>query len=72
MGLTVRFSEIERYDINLDRQVVMFMAITPKGSFYAEVPFDEYKDLREKRSHFKEAAIECMQEGAEPGEIDLA
>lgn len=68
--MIVRFSESERYDINLDEQVVMFIATTGKGSYFAEIPVS--KDLPEKRKFFQETAIECIQDGIEPGEITFA
>ncbi len=66
----MRFSESERYDINLDCEVVRFMATTGLGSYFAEIPLD--KTLAAKRRQFRTKAVELMQEGLEPGEISFA
>ena len=69
--LTVRFTETQWYDINDDEEVVRFMAITGKGTFYAQTPLIGSKNLREKRAQFKDDVIEFMQSGYDGGEIDL-
>ena len=67
MALTVSFREFESYDINLDCDVVMYMAITSRGSFFATAPVG--KDQVRRRKEFKEKVIELMQEGCDPGEL---
>ena len=65
--LTVRFSEVESYDINTDSEVVLYMATTSTGSFFAYGPVD--KDQVKRRKQFKEKVIELMQANELPGEI---
>ena len=69
--MIVRFTEFERYDINRDCDVVRFMATTPKGSFYAEVPILGPKSYRTLKERFKEQAIEYIQSGYDPGEVEI-
>ena len=69
--VTVRFSEVERYDINIDREVIMFMATTDRGSYFIEVPIEGAKSVRENRHDFKEIVMECIEEGIEPCEVEL-
>lgn len=70
-SIAVRFTEHERYDINIDAEVVCFMAITGKGTYFSEVPLYGAKSLRDNRSAFKEHAIECIRIGLDPCEVDL-
>jgi hypothetical protein len=67
--LTVRFSEIESYDINQDADVILYMATTSNGSFFAYGPSD--REQVKRRKQFKEKVIELMQEGLNPGEIEF-
>ena len=67
--LTVRFSETQGYDINLDVEVVQFVATTGTGSYFSTVPYD--RTLAVKRRQFQERVKELMQEGQEPGEISF-
>ena len=69
--LTVRFSETQGYDINLDCEVIRFYATTGTGSFFADRIIDSAKTVRESRNRFKEKVVEYMQEGYNAGEIDL-
>ena len=69
--LTVRFSETQGYDINLDCEVVRFIATTGTGSFFADCVIESAKSIREDRSLFKDRVVECMQKGYDGGEIDL-
>jgi hypothetical protein len=69
--ITVRFLENQHYDINQDCEVVVLMAMTSKGSYFAEVPLEEGRALREARQKFKEVAIECIQNDIDPCEVDL-
>jgi len=71
MALIARFMETERYDINLDCDVVTFMAVTANGSYHAEVPVEGPVTLRRKRQLFKDRAADYMLAGASPCEIDL-
>lgn len=67
----VRFTERQSYDINWDCQVVRFMATTPAGSYYADVLDEGARSVRELRQRFKDRAVNCIQEGLDPCEIDL-
>ena len=69
--LTVRFSETQGYDINLDAEVIRFMATTGRGTFFADRVIESAKGVRESREKFKEQVIGFMQEGFNAGEIDL-
>ena len=69
--LTVRFTEIQGYDINLDTDVIRFMATTGTGTFFADRKVESAKTVREARSKFKELVLEYMQEGYNAGEVDL-
>ena len=69
MGLVVRFSESESYDINSDSEVVLYMATTGKGSYFAYGPLD--KDQVNRRKLFKEKVVELMGEGIDPVEIEF-
>ena len=68
--LTVRFSESESYDINQDAEVVMYMATTGIGTFFATGPVD--KDQVKRRKLFKEKVLELMESNELPGEIEFA
>ena len=70
-SLTVRFSEIQGYDINQDCETVRFVATTGRGSFYADTVLVSSRVLREDRQRFKDEVLQCMQEGYNSGEIDL-
>ena len=70
-SITVRFSEHERYDINTDQEVVCFMDTTPLGSYHAQVPVEGAGTVREKRRMFKDRAVDCIQQGILPCEIEL-
>lgn len=67
----VRFSEAQRYDINQDCDVTRFVATTPKGSYHVEIPTVSSKNLREKRSRFKERVMELIQSDLDPCEVIL-
>jgi len=67
--LTVRFSESESYDINTDSDVVLYMATTGSGSFFAYGPVD--KDQVKRRRQFQEKVAELMGQHLEPGEIEF-
>lgn len=68
--LTVRFSENEFYDINLDRDCVTLIATTSDGSFFAPfLPID--KKLPKLRKEFKARVIDLMNEGYVQGEVEL-
>ncbi len=69
--LTVRFAETEFYDINVDRDVVRFMATTGKGSYWAEVQSEGPRTLRSDRDKFKERAVEMIRAGADPCRIEM-
>jgi len=69
LTLTVSFHEVESYDINEDREVVMYMATTSIGSYFATAPID--KDQVKRKKQFKEKVLELMGQGLEPGEISF-
>ena len=69
MPVTVRFSEHSRYDIARDAEVVMMMATTDRGSYWAEVPHEEGRGMRARRAAFKEGVVECIERGEPPCEL---
>ncbi len=69
--ITARFSEIERYDINWDCEVVQMTATTNKGSYYSEIVLASSAQRREARETFKKRVVEAIQRGVDPCEIDL-
>ena len=69
--LTVRFSETQGYDINLDCEVIRFLATTGMGSFFADRVIESSKSIREDRQRFKELVCDFMQQGYDGGEVDL-
>lgn len=69
MTLTVSFHEVESYDINEDREVVMYMATTSIGSYFATAPID--KDQVKRKKQFKQKVLELMGQGLDPGEIEF-
>jgi hypothetical protein len=69
--ITVRFSESERYDINIDAEVVRMMATTSRGSYHAEVVLDTTGTMREARRQFKDRVVDRIQQGIAPCEIEL-
>lgn len=70
--IIARFSEHERYDINVDAAKVIFMATTAKGSYFTEILDEGAGKLREARAKFKQVAAEYISAGIEPGEICLS
>ena len=70
-SITVRFLETQSYDISKDCEVVRLMATTSLGTYYADVELESPKTLREMRKSFKEAAIEMIQSGQQPCEMEL-
>lgn len=70
--ITVRFQETMHYDINLDCDVVRFIATTSMGSYWTEIPIEGPMALRRDRVRFKEMAVQCIQGGMIPSRIDLA
>jgi len=69
LTLTVSFHEVESYDINEDREVVMYMATTSIGSYFATAPID--KDQVKRKKQFKQKVLELMGQGLDPGEIEF-
>ena len=67
----VRFWETERYDINLDTEVVRLVATTPKGSWHSEFPNDGAGKVRERREAFKTYVVGALQAGLEPCEVEI-
>lgn len=68
---TVRFYETERYDIELDRNAIQFIATTPTGSYCAEVEMVPGAKTRERREAFKEYVLQCISLKVNPHEFDL-
>ena len=68
--VTVRFSESERYDINIDDDVIMYLATTDKGSYFMEIPIEGAKSIRDNRNSFKKTVLELIEEGIEPCQIE--
>ena len=68
--LTVRFCEHQRYDITLDEERVLLMAITPTGTFSADVPADP-KRLRSSRKAFEDYVFQSMALHHAPHEVHL-
>ena len=69
MPVVVRFQETERYDINIDADVITLMGITATGSFWSEIPSDHR--VAKRRQLFKEKVVELMREKEEPGQIEF-
>lgn len=70
-AITVRFQESEFYDINVDRDVVRFMATTGRGSYWTEIQVEGPRSLRLERDKFKERAVEMIRAGADPCRIEM-
>lgn len=69
--IPVRFQECQRYDIQLDAEVMLLMAMTPLGTYSTEVRMDSPKKLRESRLQFREKAIDLIVSGASPCKVEL-
>ncbi len=69
--MIVRFSECERYDITKDCEVVLFMALTSRGTFHVELPRVSARVFRENRERFRERAITLIEAGKDPQEVTL-
>ena len=69
--VAVRFIETERYDISIDSEVIRLIAITGLGSYSAEIPVDNPKEVRRKRQEFKDYVLECMEKGLGPHEVEI-
>lgn len=67
----VRFQEAMRYDIRRDADVILFMATTGAGTYFAEVPAQGPKTLRKNRQAFRETVIDLMQAAKPPCEVPL-
>lgn len=67
----VRFWEHERYDINLDADVIMLVATTPKGSWSTEFPVESASKTRERSEAFKTYVVGALQAGLEPCEVEI-
>lgn len=67
--MIVSFTEATRYDIQKDCEVVLFMAHTNGGTFHTETPLGTTRQLREKRSSFKDKVIELIESGETRGEV---
>jgi len=72
LKILVRYSETERYDPQLDCEVVRLMATTDKGSYHTEVPLKTTSSLRGARTEFKDKVVEYIQAGKNPCEVRLA
>ena len=70
-NVIVRFVETQGYDINLDADVVRFMAMTSSGSYWSDVVLEGPRSLRADRNAFKETVVELIQAGQPPCEIAL-
>lgn len=69
--IRVRFAESQSYDINIDSDVVRFMAITDRGTFWTDVPIEGPIGLRRDREKFKSIAVDYIRAGALPCQIEL-
>lgn len=67
--ITVRFSEHQSYDIVRDCFMVRMMATTAQGTYYADTPLEGAKSLRERRSEFKDAVVDMIQQDKPPCEL---
>lgn len=70
-NVIVRFAEMQNYDINIDAEVVRFMAMTSSGSFWSDVLAEGAGSLRRARNEFRETVVELIQAGQPPCEIQL-
>ena len=71
MTIVVRFSQRETYDINRDADVVLFMATTDKGSYYADFVNDGARSIRMNREKFKALAVQAIERGENPRKLEL-
>jgi hypothetical protein len=69
--MIVRFSEFEYYNINQDEDWVRFMATTPEGSYFSEVPRETFSKYREQKQEFKDKVVEAIGSHMPPMEIEL-
>lgn len=69
--MVVRFSEYEYYNIFEDEDWVRFMATTSKGTYFMERPRTSAMIYRENKEAFKTKALEAIQSGIDPKELDL-
>lgn len=68
MKITLRFQELERYDITLDREVICFQAITNIGTWSMETTVEGSQDHRKKRETFKEQVLQAIHDKEIPQE----
>jgi len=69
--IAVRFLETQWYDINVDEEVVRFMATTTSGSFWAEVSVEGPRSLRKDREEFKVTVVDLIRAGQPPCYVEL-
>lgn len=69
--ITVRFTEYSRYDPQSDSERIRLMAITNRGTYHADVPFEAPKPLRLRRIAFRDRVMELIDEGQPPCEVSL-
>jgi hypothetical protein len=70
-ALTLRFQEWNRYDPDVDAEVVMLQGITGKGTFTAQFVKRTSADLRQKRHDFREYVQDAMQNDVAPHEVSF-
>jgi len=70
--LIVRFTEHQSYDINIDAEVVRFMATMSSGSFWSDVVLEGPRSLRRDREEFKTTVIDLLQAGQHPCYVELS
>jgi len=66
----VRFTETERYNINIDDMVTRFTAIASNGSWSCETKLRGASDLRKKRNAFKQYVLQSLALHEDPIEFD--
>src|SRR5262249_44656405 len=69
--ITVRFKELEFYDINLDMEVTQFFATTNQGTYFVTIPNDEPSRYRKRKEAFKDKVVQYIEAGMPPQEITL-
>ncbi|TFH41049.1 MAG: hypothetical protein E4H01_15535 [Lysobacterales bacterium] len=69
--ITIRYQEVERYDPQIDAEVVRLMAISNIGTWHMETEQGKAGELRAKRSLFREFVESAAAKGQRPCEVHL-
>jgi hypothetical protein len=69
--ITLRYQEHERYDPIRDAHVTRMMAISNKGTWWADSVADAGRSLREHKQFFRSYVQRAVQKGQAPCEVKL-